>query len=279
LRGEFVTFAVIGRNEALRLHTALRDVTEAARPGDRIIFVDGSSTDGSAALARAAGVEVIDAPPGKGRAMELALQAATGGYVCFFDADLDRSEQNIARVLRDGVEADNPAMLVAEVHEPLRPLVVALYPRLVGALMPEVLRAPGRAPLSGFRALSLDVDAGPLPPGYGAEAHLNLRLAMDGLRVTSVVAGEYAGPIRGYANIPAVAADLTTAILDAAEIYGRLSPSLRSRWEAWAAPMIEMTWEAVKDPFRAAEVTERLAELAARPLPAARTVSPRRAAA
>jgi glycosyltransferase involved in cell wall biosynthesis len=269
-----VTFAIIGRNEALRLPAALRDACEAARPGDRVIFVDGSSSDGSAEIARARGVEVVSAPPGKGRAMELALRVAEGRYVCFFDADLDRSERNIARVLRDVLEVDDPAMLVAAVSEPARPLVVAIYPTLVGALVPEALEAAGPAPLSGFRAVSLDVDTGPLPPRYGAETYLNLRLVLEGKRVTSIAAGDYEGPIRGYANIPAIAADLTSAILDAAETYGRLATSLRPRWEAWTAPMIGLTLEAVEDPSRAAELTKRLAELAARPLPAAHPIGP-----
>jgi hypothetical protein len=94
---------------------------------------------------------------------------------------------------------------------------------------------------------------------------------MEGVRVASVHAGAYAGPIRGYANIPALAADVTAAILDSAEAHGRLEAAFRPEWEAWAAPMIELTREAADDPSRAAEVSERLAELGARPLPDIRT--------
>lgn len=264
-----VTFAVIGRNEAPRLPAALRDVCEAAGPGDRVVFVDGSSSDGSAQVARDHGVEVLAAPPGKGRAMDVALGSVRGGYVCFFDADLDRSERNIALVLRRALDADDPAMLVGAAHEPARTLRVVrtLYPALVRALFPEALESPGLDPLSGFRALATDASIGRLPPGYGAETYLNLRLTMEGRRVAHVDVGEYAGPLHGYACAPPIAVDVTAAILDAAERYGRLAPTLRSRWEGWAAPLIDLTRQAVADPARCGELTERASELAGRPLP------------
>jgi glucosyl-3-phosphoglycerate synthase len=270
------TFAVIGRDEAPYLPAALRAVREAAGPGDGVIYVDGSSTDGSPEIAHAHGVEVLRAPPGKGRAVDLALRSADGDYVCFFDADLHSSERNIARLLRDTVEAERPAMLIAETHEPARKLRVArtIYPTLVGALFPEVAGVAAVDPMSGFRAVARGVDTGRIPTGYGVETHLNVRLVMEGMRVASVRAGEYRGPLRGYASARAISADVTAATLDAAEAYGRLAAAQRPSWEAWTAPMIELARQAGRDPSRWREITDRATELAARPLPATRR-SPR----
>jgi hypothetical protein len=265
-----VTFAVIGRNEASLLANALRDVRQAARRGDRVIYVDGSSTDGSARVARDHGVDVIDAPVGKGRAMNVALDASDTPYVCFFDADLIWSENNIPSVLRDALDEDPPDLLVGAKYEPARNgLRVArtLYATLVGALFPEALEPPEKEPLSGSRVVRRAAMAGPLPPDYGAETHMNISFVMEGRRVATIPVGEYAGPVRGYTNIVAISAGLARATLDAAETYGRLARSMRARWNAWAAPIIDLGYEAERTPDRPEPIHARAVELAKRPLP------------
>ena len=266
-----VTFAVIGRNDGALLPNALRDVLAAARPEDRVLYVDGASDDGSPAVARAHGVEVVPAPVGKGRAMAVALDAAASEYVLFFDADLEWSERNIARVLRDSLDDDRPDMVVAAIAQPLRKVLAIrrLHSTLVRALFPEAHRPPGPGPLGGFRLLATSADVGRLPPGYGAETHLNIRVVMEGGSVTSLDAGEYRGPTRDYANAPAIGADLTEAILDAAEHYGRLAPPMRAAWERWAAPFIELAHAAHRAASRWEELNERARELQRRPLPSA----------
>lgn len=52
-----VGIVVIGRNEGERLRTSLDSVSGAAR---QIVYVDSGSTDGSVAMARARGVEVVE---------------------------------------------------------------------------------------------------------------------------------------------------------------------------------------------------------------------------
>ncbi|MEA2309577.1 MAG: glucosyl-3-phosphoglycerate synthase [Thermoleophilaceae bacterium] len=265
-----ITFAVIGRNDGSLLPAALRDVTSAARPGDRVLYVDGSSSDGSAEIARSHGVEVIAAPVGKGRSMEIALRSARTPYLLFFDADLERSEHNIAERLRDALQVEQPAMLVGEITQPGRRVVVIrrLHSAFMRALFPEARRPPGPAPMSGFRIISTDVDTGRLPPGYGIETHLNIRLVMDGERVTSTPVGEYIGPTRGYVTAAPMGVEIAQTILDSAESYGRLSPSMRPRWEAWSVPIIQLAMEAARDPSPWEELNERARELAWRPLPA-----------
>ena len=106
------TFAVIGHNEADRLHVALGQALEAARPGDSVWFVDSASTDGSAARAAELGAEIVDAPLGKGRAMMIAIERCCTPYVCFVDGDLESSDCNVPAALRDGVVASEADLVV-----------------------------------------------------------------------------------------------------------------------------------------------------------------------
>jgi hypothetical protein len=42
-----ITFATVGRSEAATLERPVREALEAAVPGDRVLFVDSASSDGS----------------------------------------------------------------------------------------------------------------------------------------------------------------------------------------------------------------------------------------
>jgi glycosyltransferase involved in cell wall biosynthesis len=68
-----LTFAVVGHNEAERLHVAVQQARAAAGPRDEVWFVDSASTDDSCARAAALGARVVPAPRGKGRALAAAL--------------------------------------------------------------------------------------------------------------------------------------------------------------------------------------------------------------
>jgi rSAM/selenodomain-associated transferase 2 len=52
-----------------------------------VLVVDGGSRDGTAALARAAGARVIDAPRGRGNQLAASAVAATGDWLFFLHAD------------------------------------------------------------------------------------------------------------------------------------------------------------------------------------------------
>ena len=73
-----------------------------------VIVVDNGSTDGSGALARAAGARVVEEPRrGYGSAYLAGIGAASGDYIVMIDADLtyDFDEiPNFVRVLEDGAE-------------------------------------------------------------------------------------------------------------------------------------------------------------------------------
>jgi glycosyltransferase involved in cell wall biosynthesis len=264
-----VTFAVIGRNEAPTLRIALLQALDAARPGDRVVFVDGASSDRSDAIADALGVEVVQAGLGKGRAIAAAGRTAAGSPLCTIDADIEHSERNIPAALRDEFERSGADMVVSNIVERnrVRIVVPGLYRPLVGALFPEAVDVAGRTPLSGFRMLAPGRIPKRLPSGFGVETHLNIRFAVDGLRVKVMPAFRYHGPYKAYANVERMAHDIVEAILDLAVAEGRLEPSVRAEWEAWAQAVIEHG-RALPVPMSGRSAFEdRVMELGARPLP------------
>jgi glucosyl-3-phosphoglycerate synthase len=267
-----VTFVVIGHNEVQRLPAALAQVREAARVGDRIVFIDSASTDGSAGVARGLGVEAVRAPRGKGRAVAIAAERLRGERVCFFDADFESSSRNIACALRETLVDTGADMVVGRFDEPARLRVVtpAVYMPLVRALFPEAIDYVGPQPLSGFRAMDLHEPLGAVPPGYGLEAHVNIRFAMEGRQNVSIELGEYRGRLRAYANVPAIAADVARAVLELAQAYHRLDAELRPRWEAWTGPVFGLVRSHAARAMSDESFEARVAELAARPLPATR---------
>jgi dolichol-phosphate hexosyltransferase len=82
---ETVTVLLCARNEAGGI---ARIVAEVWPHADEVLVVDGHSTDGTAALARAAGARVVlDRGRGKGDAYQAGIEAAGGDIVVFMDAD------------------------------------------------------------------------------------------------------------------------------------------------------------------------------------------------
>jgi glycosyltransferase involved in cell wall biosynthesis len=272
------TFAVVGHNEAERLGFALGQAMDASRPGDQVWFVDSASTDGSAELAERLGADALRAPLGKGRAMAHALERCDHGYICFLDADLTWSERNLARALRDGVERHRPQMLVGSIRQRTRTrlsVTPAIHNRLVGELFPAVLAQfpPGIFALTGCRALDATLELGGLPPGYGAETHLNLLFSLERRRVVIDDLGPCENPIRGYSNVPQIGIDVANAILDMAEAAGLLDEDARPAWDAWVAGVLDVIRGQPPGDADDSAYLQRLSALAARPLP------PRRAEA
>jgi glycosyltransferase involved in cell wall biosynthesis len=260
---------VVGHDEAGTLARVLEQALAAAGPADEVWFVDSASTDDSAQIAAALGVEVVSAPLGKGRAIATALERCRGGYLCLGDADLERSSENIALRLREAAIASDAEMVVGEVDlPPGRPRTVtpAIYRTLVGALFPEAERLELEKPLSGFRVLRAGVDVGALPPGFGVETHLNVHLAATGREVARCPVGDYCGRLRGALHVAAVGADVAGAILDLAELHGRIDPSARRRWDDWAEAVLAVIREQPEEGDYG-EFMRRLDAAAERPLP------------
>jgi glucosyl-3-phosphoglycerate synthase len=264
-------FAVVGHDEAATLAGVLEQAFAAAQPSDDVWFVDSASSDDSARIAATLGAKVVKAPLGKGRAIAAAVERSNGSSLCFVDADIEYSKENIPLLLRQAAASTGADMVIGEVDELVRrrSTMIVAWP-LLARLFPEALEIPLRQPLSGFRVLRGGVEVGELPPGYGVETHLNLRFALNRSRVVTCPLGAHRGPLRGYANAPAMAMDVAAAILDLAEFHGRLDPHERPRWDEWVEPAVDLIRGQPPPGADDAEYRRRLTEMAARPLPAAR---------
>jgi len=235
-----ITFAVVGHNEAELLPNSIGQAAEAVRPGDRLWFVDGASTDGSAELAASLGAEVIEAPLGKGHALAAALARCETPHICFVDGDIEYSTRNIPMSLRDALLEEPAHMITGDFAWPARKLnhsIDGVYRPLVGGLFPDALERFGVIPYSGFRILRADLPWGQLPPGWAIETYFNLTCTVRGWPTRVIDLGDYVGPIR---RKPELGWEVGRTIFDVAEADGRLDSALRPQWEDWLANVMEV---------------------------------------
>ena len=178
------------RNEADRVGETLAALSSAL-PDARLVVADDASTDATAAVARAAGAEVVSASRrlGKGGAASLGarrLAENPAPAVVLCDADLGAS----ARALTGLVEA---------LERQDGDLVVAAFARRVGGgfglalgAARAVIRARSglqmRAPISGQRAMRAEVLPAVLPfaAGFGMETAMTIDAHRAGFRVVEV---------------------------------------------------------------------------------------------
>ena len=185
---------VTARDEAARLPATLAALSRAF-PDARVVVADDGSRDATAAVARAAGAEVVSTGRrvGKGGAATLAAQRALAlgapgeAIVLLCDADL-------------GASAERLAALAVRVQEEERPtLAVAAFARregggfgvAVGFARWALRRRTGlelRAPISGQRALRAGDLARLLPfaPRFAMEMGMTVDAARMGVRVVEV---------------------------------------------------------------------------------------------
>jgi glucosyl-3-phosphoglycerate synthase len=169
---------------------------------DELLVVDSDSTDGTAAVARAAGADVVATTdvlpaygtrPGKGEALWKGLAATTGDVVVFLDADLLGDVAHYVPALLGPLLADPQVRYVKGCYtRPLetdgasvpagggrvteltaRPLLNALWPELAGFVQPLGGEYAGRRSA---------LEQVPFVSGYGVEIGLLIDLlALGGL--------------------------------------------------------------------------------------------------
>jgi glucosyl-3-phosphoglycerate synthase len=203
-----------------------------------VIFVDSGSSDDSVEVAGSLGVDVVEAPVGKGRAVAAALDHCRAGAICLVDADIEASERNIPATLAERYAHGDADMVVAAFDWRERgPLVMtrAVYQPLLEALFPDAARTLGRVALSGFRIFDTALPLGRLPAGFGVESHINVAFVAAGGRIAKIHVGRYWGPLRDKRDIGSVLAE---TVLDLAVEHGRLEPERRPGWERWVHEVV-----------------------------------------
>src|SRR3954464_13028175 len=167
--GHRVSVVLPARTEAATLGPLVAGLAERwvrhTRLVDELLVVDSDSTDGTAAVARAAGADVVatadvlpthGSRPGKGEALWKSLAATTGDLVVFLDADLIGDVAHYVPGLLGPLLADPHVQFVKGCYtRPLeidgrtqpagggrvteltaRPLLNALWPELAGFVQP-----------------------------------------------------------------------------------------------------------------------------------------------
>jgi glycosyltransferase involved in cell wall biosynthesis len=176
-----VRVIVCAYDEAERLPATL-----AALAGARVTVADDASRDATAAVARAAGAEVVTAPRrlGKGGAATLAARrVAADEIVLVCDGDLGASAAHLVR-LADAVAAGEADLAIAAFER----REGGGFGIAVTAARWLLRRRTGMAlaaPLSGQRALSPAALRAALPfaPRFGMEVGMTVDVACAGLRV------------------------------------------------------------------------------------------------
>jgi glycosyltransferase involved in cell wall biosynthesis len=171
---------------------AIAAVVTAMPPGYRPVVVDNGSTDGSGAIARAAGATVVHEPvPGFGSACWAGLMAADppDGVVCFLDGDGSFDPADLPAVA--GPVLAGQADLVLGARRPTTPGAWPAHARMANAVLAfEVRRRTGRPlrDLGPMRAARRDalLDLDLRDRRFGWPLEMVLRAAAAGWRIDEV---------------------------------------------------------------------------------------------
>jgi hypothetical protein len=157
---------------------------------DRVVVVDDGSTDGTAAVAEAAGAHVVRLPRnrGKGAAVAAGVEAAPDADVyLLLDADLGTTA-GLAEALLGPVVAGEADLTVAVLPSAGRKGGFGNVRKLAAAGIRRATGFEARAPLSGQRAVRGELLRGllPLADRFGLEVGMTIDALRAGARVLEV---------------------------------------------------------------------------------------------
>lgn len=208
-----VSVVVPARNEARRLPELLRCLATLDPTPGEVVVVDDESTDGTAALARAAGVDVVPSPPppgwtGKAAACQRGAEESTGDVMVFLDADTTpdpRAVAALAAAARGGeLVSAHPRHRVERPYEYLSvgPAVVTV---LAGGLGPSPQWRWWRHPVAFGPAIAVRRDVYERFGGHAAvhgDLVEDLALARAADRAGVPVRAQLAGDLISYRMYP-----------------------------------------------------------------------------
>lgn len=175
-------------NEARYIGRTIAALQDLSQPG-RILVVDDGSADETAAVAAAAGAQVLRLPRngGKGEAVLHGASLARAPYLALLDADLGDSAAELEKLLPPLMEG-RAEMTVARFPAGSRRGGFGLVKKLAAW---SIYRSTGwvaREPLSGQRVLRRELlEFLSFPPrGFGLEVALTLDLLQRGCRILEV---------------------------------------------------------------------------------------------
>lgn len=164
---------------------------------ERVVVVDNGSRDATAARARGAGAEVVDAPErGYGHACRAGLAHLGGGragppeVVVFADGDGAQVPDELGELLAPIVRGEADMVIGSRVArgEPRGMTPAQRFGNRLAVLLLRLRHGISTTDLGPFRAIrwpALEL-LGPLDPTYGWTIEMQIRAAQRGLRVVEV---------------------------------------------------------------------------------------------
>jgi glucosyl-3-phosphoglycerate synthase len=191
--GRTVSVCLPARDEAATIGPIVAACLELGALVDEVLVIDDGSSDGTGAVATAAGARVVgvgevlpDCGPGrgKGEAMWKSLHAAAGDIIVWCDADVQNFTPSfVSGLLGPLLTTDDVALVKAYYRRPLdgrpgeggrvtelvaRPLIELLFPDLAGIAQPLAGECAGRREV---------LERLPFVQGYGVDLALLVDVA------------------------------------------------------------------------------------------------------
>jgi glycosyltransferase involved in cell wall biosynthesis len=216
---EPLTLVIPTFNEAETIGGVIREIPAACHLD--IIVADGGSTDGTQAIAQAAGARVIDAGRGYGRACALGAAAAhpASRVIAFMDGDgADRGDL-VGDIARPVLDATHDLVLASRTRGEREPGAMLWHQVLAGRVAGSAIGAlygTKYSDMCAFRAISRDAlqRLGMREMTYGWNIEMQMKAARAGLRIQEVplpyrrrsggsskVAGSLRGTLRAGSRI------------------------------------------------------------------------------
>jgi glycosyltransferase involved in cell wall biosynthesis len=207
-------------NEADSIGTVVQEL--ARLPVARIIVADGGSTDETAALALAAGAEVLAAGRGYGRACQAgALAASDAGILVFMDGDGADDPSALPALIQPIARGEQDFVLGARYRKLAEPGSLTWHQSFAGlsiGLAAGVFCGKRYTDMCAFRAIRRDtlLGLGMREMTYGWNLEMQLRASRAGLRIVEVpirnrrrtggvskVSGSFSGTLKAGSRIAA----------------------------------------------------------------------------
>ena len=193
-----ITVVIPARNEESNIAAVIEGSRQFC---DRIVVIDGNSTDGTRELAAALGAEVVEQKSrGKGGAIIEALDHVTDGIIVFIDADQSHDPSDIpalvAPILSGGADMVIGSRMLGgsdELFTGVREFTRLLGGHVLTLLIAKRYRYPLTDSQNGFRAIRRTVLARlPLKQSsFTIETEMCIEAIRHGYRVLEVPSHEY----------------------------------------------------------------------------------------
>ncbi len=225
-----VDVIVPARDEAHQIERVARSLASLRYPALRVTVIDDHSKDATAALARAAGVEVVrleSEPPmgwtGKCHACEQGARRSTSDWLLFTDADTFHTPDSLAVAVayaeRHGLDALSLLLRQECVGFWDRLILPLAYQNFFAVLRPSAPAFNGQYILIRRAVYERSGGFGAVRGRVMEDVALAERLAADGYRI-ALVNGERLASVRMYENGAALWRGMTKTVFTAAHDQG-----------------------------------------------------------